>query len=144
MKHTFLFEEGRWQARGTLSTAGGGDEEVCGVTTIRHTAEAWLMEARMGSYENRYRIEPFAPERPWTPWSSRSPAAGRVRGRFSVVDDSILSMFTSDDGRFAGFEYLRRISDDCYECRGSFFKGPHRVSAWTVRLSRAGGDPSEG
>lgn len=57
-------------------------------------------------------------------------------GTFTIVDDSIISSYRSQDGGYGGAEYLLRISETVYKSRGVTFKGGEKLSAWAVELRR--------
>ncbi len=143
MKHTFLFEEGVWRAEGTYidgtNTALGAE----GTITVTHTEEAWINEgclrlllARPVEFRNRYEIVPFEVGKDYTSWKSQNPMIGTLVGKIVVVDDSLISVYESQDGVYAGSEYLLQVSETVYRNRGFAFKHDARISSWTVQLTK--------
>ncbi len=142
MGHTFLFEEGRWKAEGFFRDARGHTVLVRGETQVFHSEERWIMEGFMEiegevprRIENRYIVEPFE-DRDITFWSSENPDLGRLRGKFTVVGDSILSCFKDEDGGYSGMEYLRFVDGNTYINRGTLLKDEELLSSWSVTLGR--------
>lgn len=142
MKHTYLFEPASWQAKGTYYDADLNSVEVLGWTNITHTDDFWINDGSMrllnseAEFFNRYEIKPFEQGKDFTDWASYNPALGQIDGNFMLVEDSILSRYASKDGRYSGFEFLKKIDDYTYENRGFAFDGNKKLSSWSVKLSR--------
>lgn len=150
MEHTFLFEEGGWEAEGTYLPAEGPPIPARGRTEIIHGDDVWINDGRLviGEGEARreirstYRIRPFPAGARSTSWVSENPALGELRGTFAVVGDTILSVYRAADGAALGSESLRRVDADIYENRGVLRVEDGGVSTWAVRLTRVeGGGP---
>jgi hypothetical protein len=140
-EHTYLFKQGLWSADGNYYDSDGREFPVRGETRIKHGDGKWLLNGTMclfgdeqNTFSNSYEIDLFEPGRLYTSWVSFNPAIGSMSGRFAVVDDTILSEFRSDDGRFSGAESLRQISRHKYRSRGMLFEGGKMISLWTVTL----------
>jgi len=143
MKHTFLLCPGRWSARGVYSDERGVSAPAEAELIVTHLDDLWLNEGSMtvhGAIEtvfrNRYEIVPLADGACTTTWKSTNPATGVLYGIFSVVGDSILSAYCSDDGTYSGMEYLRQVSPDVYENRGILLHEGLHVSSWVMDLTR--------
>ena len=141
--HTFLYDENIWIAKGVYIDAQGKYQPVAGQSAITHQGEIWVNDSCMHlegnptvEFRNRYEIEPMERNQEITTWRSENPALGRMSGKFIIVDDSIMSIFSSADGVFQGTEYLRLIDDDLYWNRGSLLQGDKKVSSWAVELRR--------
>lgn len=78
---------------------------------------------------SRSEKQPFEPGALETEWVSVNPDLGELRGRATVVGDSLLFEYASEDREHSGTEYLRRLDDDRYE-------NPPRThaAAWHPRL----------
>ncbi|MDD4334873.1 MAG: hypothetical protein PHY77_04620, partial [Desulfotomaculaceae bacterium] len=57
-------------------------------------------------------------------------------GRFAVIDDAILSLFSSESGEFFGTEIFTQISESEYIGKGVLFSAMGKVSSWSLRLVR--------
>jgi hypothetical protein len=143
VRHTFLFDEAAWTARGHFTDAEGFARAVDGSADIAHGADTWTNRSVMRllsdppvAFASDYRITPFAPGAPATAWESHTPTMGRMLGRFAVVGDSILSTFTSEDGSHAGAESLQMVEADRYLGRGVLYRNGDFFSAWVVELRR--------
>ncbi len=143
MKHTFLLTQGRWSASGVYTDEEGVTASAEAELTITHLGDLWLNEGSMtvqgdttSVMTNRYEIVPLAKGSLTTTWKSTNPAIGVLYGIFSIVGDSILSAFCSDDGSYSGMEYLRQVSTDAYENRGIMLHEGMRVSSWEMDLTR--------
>jgi len=141
--HTFLFDENIWVVKGVYIDDQGRYHAVAGENRITHAGNLWIIDSRMhleGNHEvefrNRYEVEPLERKQELTDWISENPALGRMKGRFIIVDDSILALFSSPDGVFQGTEYLRLIDDDLYWSRGSLLKESRKISSWAVELRK--------
>lgn len=156
VEHTWLFEEGAWDATGTYVSPEGERLPMVGKTEITHTDEGWVTESWMEAdssgrarqpeaprsgpvpipIKNRATVRPFEPGELNSTWDALNPALGDLHGQVAVVGDSILYDYTSEDGKNHGTEVLRKIDDDHYEKRTVFFNRDSRVSSWVVRLHR--------
>lgn len=141
--HTFLFEEGLWGARGYYIDSIGVPYPVNGESRITHEGDCWINDSWMSipadppvEYRNRYVITPFEEGTDCTAWTSDNPALGRLRGMFVLVDDAILSVYGTEDGRLRGSEALFRVSSILYGGRGCLMEGQKKVSSWSVELKR--------
>ena len=144
MKHTFILEEGKWQARGHYFDDRGKALPFEGSARVSHREQIWINEGRMTltigdqtvGIVNDYEIVPFEEGGDSTTWKSSNPSLGRLYGKFVLVGDSILSLCASKDGTYTATEYMLKISDDHYRNRGAFFRGDLKVSSWEVELKR--------
>ncbi|MBE7415800.1 MAG: hypothetical protein HS130_11465 [Deltaproteobacteria bacterium] len=146
IKHTFLLEEGFWVATGEYFDMHGAPAALEGTARITHGEGLWKSRGvmRLASsggggapmeIENNYEIRPFE-GRDHTGWTSMNPALGRLAGLFVIVDDTIVSTISSEDGQFSGIECLQKVTDYHYRTRGFIFKGDEKVSSWAADLVR--------
>jgi hypothetical protein len=145
IRHTFLFEEARWAARGTFFDAGGAATAVDGAARITHADGAWFNRSFMRrladsplEVTNDCRIVPFAPGALATRWESTNVALGRLAGRFALVGDSILSTYATEAGDCSGSECLQMTAEDRYLGRGVLYRDGALFSSWIVELRREG------
>jgi len=143
VKHTYLYEEGKWIATGVYSDEKGDTVQVEGQTVIIHKDGVWVNEGSMKVLTdtpvelfNNYEITPFANGSEMTSWKSFNPALGELKGNFMIVQDSIMSRYVSADGQYSGFEYLKKIDDLTYENRGFALKNGEKLSSWAVQLKK--------
>ena len=143
MKHTFLLTQGRWHASGVYTDENGTTNPAEAEVTITHFDDLWVNEGTMevsgdppSVVKNRYEIIPLVKGSLTTTWKSTNPAIGVLYGIFSIVGDSILSAYCSDDGSYSGMEFLRQVSQDAYENRGILLHEGLRVSSWELGLTR--------
>jgi len=144
MRHTFLFQEGLWLADGSYFDETNRSFPFTGRTEVTHSENLWFLNGRMEilaektiSIENNYMITPFREGSDMTSWESENPALGILRGRFYLVDDSILSTCVSGSGAYAGTEFLLKKGESNYLNRGVFTDGTRRLSSWVVELKKA-------
>lgn len=145
--HTFPFTEDSWRAEGRFALGGGTWQPASGVTTIRHDPEEWTIESEMvveagegeQRIENVYRVRPVSEEDGFTTWTSHNAALGELSGSFTVVDETILSVYGGSDGDLSGTECIRRLTRDVYETRGTLTGGGERISSWALTLRSSGG-----
>lgn len=143
MKHTYLFEEGVWNASGVFIDETGKEFQVEGKSTISHEESIWKNRGFMRihtdpptEYQSSYEIEPFESGCDSTKWVAQNPDIGQLSGNFVVIGDSILSIYTSENDKLVGTEYLRQINENVYENRGTLMRGNVRISSWSVELKR--------
>lgn len=141
MKHTFLFKEGVWLSQGTYCDENNNALNVEGRSEIIHQEKLWLNKSSMVlpgdkpvELKNDYEIAPFVND--VTGWKSVNPGLGTLIGRFAVVDDSILSLYSSESGEYFGTEFLTQISESEYIGKGVLYSAAGKVSSWSVRLLR--------
>jgi len=147
IRHTFLFDEGVWAVSGEYIGQDGAVVPVEGSARITHSSVLWRNQGVMtlvqpgGNIEirNDYEIAPFEEGRDFTAWRAENPSLGKLTGLFVVVDDSIISTISSEDGQVSGIEYLRKVSDDHYVSRGFIFRGEEKLSSWAADLVRRTG-----
>lgn len=139
--HTFLFQEGVWLASGNFYDAEGNITPVEAKTTITHQANLWLNEGTMKvlsdnpvEFENSYEIVPFTKD--LTTWKSFNPALGILLGRLMVVEDTIISIYTSETSEYTGCECVTKVADDFYTSKGFLCKGNEKISSWAVEMKR--------
>lgn len=141
--HTFLLKPARWQASGVFVDPAGQTLPMAGHSVVLHGEGIWSLTGKIQltgettvEIVNDCRIVPFPPGELQTTWTSNNPALGTLKGRFVIVGDTILSSFESDDRRFRGAEWLRRLDAGSYENRGVLFEEERLLSAWAAELRR--------
>jgi hypothetical protein len=144
MTHTFLFEPGKWSGVGTFWTEDGKATPARGHTEISHRAECWLLAGQLHvqssppvEFVNHYFIEPFAPDALSTKWSSENSAIGKLKGSFSIVGPSIVSLYRCEGtAGYYGTEHLLQLEPSRYEACGVLLLEGRRLSSWRVQLNR--------
>jgi hypothetical protein len=143
MRHTFLFEEGLWRAEGLYQDSTNTALRAEGTITITHEADLWINEGslkllldRPVEFQNRYEIVPFKEDGDYTTWKSLNPVIGRLLGKIVLIDDSLISVYESEDAHYTGSEYLLQVSEKIYRNRGFAFRDDERISSWAVELTR--------
>ncbi|MFX4261494.1 hypothetical protein ACOBQJ_04740 [Pelotomaculum propionicicum] len=144
MKHTFLFEEGVWISQGTYYDENNNKLNVEGRSEITHKKKLWINKSSMTLpgdnpvvLSNDYEIAPFVND--VTGWKSVNPGLGTLIGRFAVIDDSILSLYSSESGEYFGTEFLTQVSESEYIGKGVLYSAAGKVSSWSVRLEKVPG-----
>ena len=146
VEHTFLFQEGIWNARGHYFDDTDRALPLDGMTRIMHLETLWINEAEMEiktgdnspiKIYNRYEIAHFKKGRNVTTWESQNPDLGILLGQFVIVGDTIISMCRSKNGEYSGTEIILKIDDTHYKNRGVLFKGNDKLSSWSIELSKA-------
>ena len=147
IRHTFLFEEGIWAVSGEYIGQNGVAVSVEGSARITHEAMVWRNRGVMTliqpsgnvDIKNDYEIVPFEEGSDFSAWRAENPALGKLSGLFVVVDDSIISTISSEDGKVSGIEYVRKVSENHYMSRGFIFRGEEKLSSWAAELVRRTG-----
>lgn len=143
MRHTYILDEGKWKAKGFYYDHEANQLEVIGETEIKHRQDEWILDGFMElrteepvRFYNKYSIIPKEKDKDFTVWTSVNPAIGKLKGKFMIVGDTILSSYISEDGLYSGSECLYRINEDKYLNRGFAFHGEEKLSSWAVTLER--------
>ncbi len=149
MTHTFLFEPAVWTATGTFWRGDGEPIEAQGRTEICHRPECWLLSGTLkvlGSppveFVNAYWIEPPGRDSAVMKWTSENANLGKLQGTFSVVGNSILSVYRCEASGYHGAEHLGQIDADSYRATGVLLLEDRRLSSWEVVLKRPGREPA--
>jgi hypothetical protein len=143
--HTFLFQPGLWSGTGTFWTEDGKPTNTEGRTEISHRQDCWLLAGSLRvlssppvEFVNHYFIRPPSPDAISTTWSSENSAIGKLKGSFSIVGPSIVSLYHAEDGGagYYGTEHLMQIDPNHYEACGVLLLEGRRLSSWRVALTR--------
>jgi hypothetical protein len=69
-------------------------------------------------------------------WTAENAMLGKLQGVFSVVGNSILSIFHSTDGTYQGTEHLALVDENNYRACAMLLFNHRKLSSWQVELSR--------
>ncbi len=143
MMHTFLFEPGVWTSKGTFWRADGEILEAQGRTEIAHHPTAWLLAGSLkvfGSppveFMSAYSISPPGRDCTSMKWTSENATMGKLSGTFSVVVNSILSVYTCTASGSHGAEHMGQVDANRYNATGILLLNERRLSSWQVVLTR--------
>ncbi len=143
MQHTFLLTPGKWRAEGKYTDETDISSAAEGLITIEHAYSFWYYKSRIQLLErnepeikNDYKIQPWKQGSDFLNWSAEKTLMGRLKGKFLLIAETIISQFHSDEGEFVGSEVLLMQDDETYYNRGITFVGDHKLSAWSFTLKR--------
>jgi hypothetical protein len=144
MTHTFLFQPGLWSGAGTFWTEDGRATTSEARIEISHRPECWLLAGSLRvlssppvEFVNHYSIEPPVADALSTKWTSENSAIGKLRGTFSIVGPSIVSLYRCEGGAgYYGTEHLMQLDPHRYEACGVLLLDERRLSSWRVALAR--------
>ena len=143
MSHTYLFQPGLWTGTGTFWREDGQPLPAECRTEVAHRPECWLLSGTLrvlGSppveFVNAYWIELPGRDGVALKWSSESATFGKLRGSFSAIGSSIVSVYRCESAGYQGAEHYRRVDDDVYEATGVMLLEERRLSSWQVLLLR--------
>jgi hypothetical protein len=144
MSHTFLFEPGVWTGSGTLWRSDGEPLKTDSRTEIAHRSDCWVLSGTLkvlGSppteFVHAYLIRPPAPGDASIKWTFENAMFGTLQGCFSVIGDSILSVYGSEVSGYHGSEHLGRIDADHYRSAGMLLLKGRMLYSWEQMLTRA-------
>jgi hypothetical protein len=144
-RHTYLFREGLWTARGVYYDAERVEKICEGESRISHQPEVWINDGYLRimsdppqEFTNKYEVVPFEPGSDVTTWKSVNPNLDDLRGLFVVVYDSINSPWESQNGEYWGNEFLVQVTENVYRNRGFAFHRDRKLSSWAVELTYKG------
>ncbi len=145
VRHSFLFEPGYWQAQGTVFDAAGEGRSLAGELRVTLDAQSRRSEVAVSlqaetpiPLSGSYDIAPFEAREGTTSWRCLNSSLGELQGHIAVVEEVMISGFSSTDHRHSGASYLRQISRDCYQNRGYLISNGAVASSWSVELDRIG------
>ncbi len=143
-RHTFLFTETLWTAAGLYILADGRRVDCEGWTRIIHNADVWVNDGAMKlllpepvEFQNRYEFSPLTAGATVAEWRSINPGLGVLHGRFIIVEDSIISPWESEDGKWRGWEFILQTDAFRYLSRGCIMQGEVLAGSWVMELSRS-------
>jgi hypothetical protein len=141
MQHTYVFQPGKWRVTGTYYNQDSNPSAVYGETEILHLSGQWVLDGFMDVKSeppvrlmNKYAIAPPAAKELFVSWVSQSPAFGKLIGKFIIEDEAIISLYTSEDHKYSGAEFLYYVNAGEYTGRGYFFQGEKKTGSWEVKL----------
>lgn len=146
VRHTYLFQPGKWRAQGRYYGPQGMPVQAEGEVEIVHGPDKWENRGVMRidkpgerEYANVYEMQPVPRGGFSGTWTSRNPDLGEFKGKMTVVEDAIIMFSRSIDGAYETMETLTKVSDDRYESRGVLYGAGERLSSWAVTLERESG-----
>ena len=154
MTHTYLLEPGTWIGSGTFWREDGEPMPAECRTEVTHQNDCWLIAGSLkvlGSppveFRNAYSIEPPSKKAGCLRWSSENATLGKVQGTFSVLERSIMSVYSCTAAGYHGAEHYDRIDAEHYQASGVLLLEARRLSSWEILLTReavpAGGSSSD-
>lgn len=140
--HSFLLCEGIWRVVGEYRDRHRCVSPLRGRVEIRHLTDTWN-SLRTISVEGDaplelstiFEIVPLTATGSTT-WKAAAPPLGSLDGCLEITPGYIISLFSSTDGRYGGTEYLMRLDDNTYRCRGIIFADRDLISSWSAELVR--------
>jgi hypothetical protein len=88
-------------------------------------------------FVHAYLIRPPAPGDASIKWTFENAMFGTLQGCFSVIGDSILSVYGSEVSGYHGSEHLGRIDADHYRSAGMLLLKGRMLYSWEQMLTRA-------
>jgi hypothetical protein len=144
VKHTFLFEPAVWSVGGTFWAGDRRAVDAQGRIEITHRDTCWLLAGSMKvlssptvEFVSAYSIELPGRDPTTLKWTAENAMLGKLLGVFSVVGESILSIFHSTDGSYQGTEHLAQLSPDSYRACAMLLFNQRKLSSWQVKLTRS-------
>ncbi|HEY2339428.1 MAG TPA: hypothetical protein VGN03_04805 [Steroidobacteraceae bacterium] len=143
MKHTYLFEPAVWSVAGTFWRADGEALEAVGRTQIAHRQECWLLSGTLKvlssppvEFVHAYWIEPPGPQGGSVRWTFENAMFGKLKGRYSVIGPSILSVYGCEESGYHGAEHLAQLDADDYRSTGMLLLKDRVMYSWQMMLKR--------
>ncbi|MBN1114185.1 MAG: hypothetical protein JXA66_02475 [Oligoflexia bacterium] len=142
-RHSFLFEEGTWNAKGSYYDSEDNVLKTEGQTTITHTGNLWVNEGYMrllktdpAEFSSRYEFTPAKPNETMLDSVSVNPVTGKISGTLTVVDNSLISSRNSENNDYSGCKFLIKTDAEKYLNYGYLKKGNTLVSRWSLELEK--------
>jgi hypothetical protein len=144
MKHSFLFEPGRWEAQGYSVNAENQRVNIDGFAHFTRNDYVIMNDSKMvvhGKEEmeiyHRYKFELTAKNSNSTRWTSEHSALGGLSGMLTVIDDTIFVLGATKDGKNSYCESIRCVDESTYMNRGVFVSDAMPLYSWAVELKRS-------
>jgi hypothetical protein len=144
LQHTFLFEPAVWSVGGTFWAGDRQPIDAQGRIEISHRDTCWLLSGSMRvlssppvEFVSAYSIGLPGRDASTLQWTAENAMLGKLVGVFSVVGNSILSIFHSADGSYQGTEHLALVDADNYHACAMLLFNNRKLSSWNVRLTRS-------
>lgn len=141
--HTYLLQEGQWQASGIYYDHRGHAMPISGLSIITHEEESWFNHCQMQlettppiGFSNLYDIEPLDPGMETTIWETEHASLGLIMGTLVVINDVLIMSYMAEGGYYSGTETLRQVDADHYQNWGVLWQGDQKVSSWSASLVR--------
>jgi hypothetical protein len=71
-----------------------------------------------------------------TVWKSMTIISGLMEGKAFILNEHIIFIYQSSDGKYSGVENIVRINDVYYQNTGSLFRGEEKLSSWKSDMLR--------
>lgn len=146
-QHSFLLQEGVWDAEGRGYVATEAiDAKITGRTTVRHPApdritnEGWMrVHTSPIPFEvwQRYEFKPSDRPNTWN-FVSQNDRVGELTGEVVFWGQHAILHYASAKGRFRGAEWMTRVNPNEYTSIGKFIADGKAETVWSVRLVRIG------
>jgi hypothetical protein len=141
MQHTYIFQPGKWQSTGAYYDQETNSFQVYGEAEILHLSNQWVLDGFMEvkseppvRFTNKYAIIPPVAKELFASWAAQNPAFGKLIGKFIIEDEAIISLYTSEDNKYSGAEFLYYINAGEYTGRGYLFQGDKKMASWEITL----------
>ncbi|MGH7726359.1 MAG: hypothetical protein ACREOU_13105 [Candidatus Eiseniibacteriota bacterium] len=145
-QHTFLLQEGVWEAEGRGYISSSATEaRITGRTDIRHpepdhiTLESSMRVQTFPVFDvwQRYDFKPGGRANTWS-FVSKNDRVGELNGEVLFWGEYAIVHYASPKGRFRGSELMTRVNEDEYTTTGKFIADGRAEMVWSVRLRRIG------
>jgi hypothetical protein len=143
MRHTFLFEPAVWTATGTFWRGDGEALEASGKIEVAHRPECWLLSGTLKvqsappvEFVYAYRIQPPNRESGTMRWTSEDPTLGKLHGTYTVIGETIFSIYRCEGTGYYGAEHLGRVDGDCYHWSGLLLLDDRCLSSRQLLIRR--------
>ena len=143
--HTYLVEQGIWNAAGVYQDAQTGQVKMTGTSHVMEENGQWQLQGTMKVelpdaddpvvIKTAYTFDAWT-DAPFTRWQCENPMLGPLHGKFIIDDNMIMSNGKTADGRYQVIEAATRIDESTYEIRGGLLEDSQEISAWAATLTR--------
>jgi hypothetical protein len=110
---------------------------------VAHQPSIWLLSGTLkvlGSppveFVSAYRIQPAWRESGTMRWTSEDATLGALAGTYTVVGDSIVSVYRCDLSGYHGTEALTQLDEETYRSTGVLLLADRCLSSWHMILRR--------
>lgn len=142
MGRSVLLNPAQWKGSGAFWDENGNKMAGNAHLHVSHGEENWAIESNLAvvngpSFKSVYSLAPVGADDWRVTWEAQNEALGQLMGEFLVLDETVLSRFTTPGGTARGVECLSRVSAKEIRWSGALYVDGRLAGGWEVKLVSA-------
>ena len=143
LEHKELLEPGTWKITGEFTDKEGLTFSIEGKVEVKPRPESTLMEwtiklqndAGTTLYKT-YHVDPFPEGEFTTKWKGEIEQLGKFTGNITMMKESIVITYTSENGELSGMDNLIKIDNKKYRYKGSLLESDGILESWAAQIQK--------